>query len=159
MALSDPLTTAERAEFRQLFERRLEKVKPKTADVFAFKDVPEPPYIVNGALYWVFGLDPETFPADFFDSPAVMTNFQERTYYDQVKEIDDDFVPYLVPWFGTVVASSALGCQIDFPYKQDPAANPRYYPVKTAEDVKKLQLPDPEKDGLMPKVMDYLRYM
>ena len=59
-----------------------------------------------------------------------MTAFQERTYYDQVKAIDDDFVPYLMPWYGTVVAASALGCQIEFYPKQDPAANPRYYPVQ-----------------------------
>ena len=41
-----------------------------------------------------------------------------------------------MPWFGTIVAASALGCQIVYyPYKQDPAANPRFYPVQTAEDV------------------------
>ena len=49
-------------------------------------------------MYWVFGLDPETLPDDYVTDPAVMINFQERTYYDQVKEIDDDFVPYLMPW-------------------------------------------------------------
>jgi hypothetical protein len=61
-----------------------------------------------------------------------MLNFQEQTYYDQVKEIEDDFVPYVMPWFGTVVAASALGCQIEFIPKQDPAANPRYYPIQSA---------------------------
>lgn len=159
MWTTQPLTTDERDEFKQLFEKRLEKSKVKTADTFAFKKVKEPPYIVNSALYWVFGLDPETFPDDYFDDPAVMTNFQERTYYDQVKEIDDDFVPYLMPWFGTVVAASAFGCEIGWYPKQDPAANPRYYPVKTPEDIKKLEIPDPEKAGLMPKVLDFLRYM
>jgi uroporphyrinogen-III decarboxylase len=88
-----------------------------------------------------------------------MTTFQERTYYDQVKSIDDDFVPYLVPWFGTIVAASAFGCEIKYLPKQDPAADPRYYPVQKPEDIKKLEVPDPEKDGLMPKVLDYLRYM
>jgi uroporphyrinogen-III decarboxylase len=159
MWTTQPLTTDERAEFKQLFDRRLEKVKTKTADVFAFQRVKEPPYIVNSAMYWVFGLDSDTFPDDYFDDPAVMTNFQERTYYDQVKEIDDDFVPYLMPWFGTVVAASAFGCEIGWPAKQDPAANPRYYPVKTPEDIRKLEIPDPEKAGLMPKVLGFLGYM
>lgn len=159
MALTDPLTNAEREDFRQLFDKRLAKVKVKTDDVFAFKKVEQPPFIVNSALYWVFGLDPETFPADYFDDPAVMTNFQERTYYDQVKEIDDDFVPYLMPWFGTVVAASAFGCKIQYMHKQDPAANPRYYPLQKPEDVKSLAIPDPEKDGLMPKVLEYIQYM
>ena len=99
---TEPLTEAERQDFQRRFAARLTKVKAKTADVFAFRDVKAPPFIVNGALYWVFGLDPETFPDDYFD-PACMTAYQERTYYDQVVSIDDDFVPYLVPWYGTVV--------------------------------------------------------
>ena len=156
---TEPLSVEENKEFKALFEKRLDKVKAKTADVFAFKKVEQPPVIVNSSLYWVFGLDPETFPDAYFDDPAVMTTFQERTYYDQVKEIDDDFVPYLVPWFGTIVAASAFGCEIKYFPKQDPAADPRYYPVQNAADIKKLQVPDPEKDGLMPKVLDYLRYM
>lgn len=159
MSLSDPLTVAERLDFQRLFEARLAKVRAKTDDMFAFRDVHEPVYMVNSALYWVFGLDPETFPADYFDDPAVMTNFQEQTYYDQVRSIDDDFVPYLVPWFGTIVAASAFGCQIEYPYKQDPAANPRFYPIQRPEDIKKLRVPEPETHGLMPKVLDYQRYM
>jgi Uroporphyrinogen decarboxylase (URO-D) len=157
--LTTPLSPAEREDFRGLFEKRLEKVKAKTADVFAFRKMDFPPFIVNSALYWVFGLDPETFPDTYFDHPAVMTDFQQRTYYDQVKEIDDDFVPYLMPWFGTGVIASAFGCQIEFPPKQDPAVNPRHYPVQTAGDVRKLRIPNPETDGLMPKVLEFLCYM
>ena len=157
--LTEPLSPAERDDFRRLFERRLDKVKANTSEVFAFKKVDHPPFMVNSAMYWVFGLDPMTLPDAYFTDPAVMTNFQEQTYYDQVKEIDDDFVPYLMPWFGTVVAASALGCKIEFIPKQDPAANPRFYPIQKPEDIQKLQVPDPEKGGLMPKVLDFLRYM
>jgi len=158
-SLAEPLSPAERDEFRRLFERRLDKVKAKTSEVFAFKKVDHPPFMANSAMYWVFGLDPETLPDAYFTDPAVMTNFQERTYYDQVKEIDDDFVPYLMPWFGTVVVASALGCQIEFPPKQDPAVSPRHYPVRTVEDVRRLRIPDPEKDGLMPNVLEFLCHM
>jgi uroporphyrinogen-III decarboxylase len=158
MTITPPLTPDERADFTKRFEQRLAKVDAKTADVFAFKPTQEPPYIVNSALYWLFGLDMDTFPEDYFD-PEGMLNFQERSYYDQVKEIDDDFVPYVMPWFGTVVAASALGCQIEFPPKQDPAANPRYYPIRTVEDIQAMEIPDPEIAGLMPRVLDVLRYM
>ncbi len=156
---TEPLTATEREEFRRSFEKRLAKVESKTADVFAFKPVDQPPYVVNSALYWIFGLDPDTLPENYCDDPAVMTTFQERTYCDQIKEIDDDFVPYLMPWLGTIVGASAFGCKIEFPYKQDPAANPRYYPVQKPEDIKQLHIPDPDKDGLMPKVLEFLRYM
>jgi uroporphyrinogen-III decarboxylase len=156
---TQPLTVDERADFARRFVDRLARVKAKTADVFAFRPVKAPPFIVNSALYWVFGLDPDTLPDDYMQDPAVMTAFQERTCYDQITQIDDDFVPYLMPWFGTVVAASALGCQIEFYPKQDPAANPRYYPVQSAADVHRLRMPDPERDGLMPTVLAFLRYM
>lgn len=154
-----PLSAAEREDFQRLFERRLAKVKAKTDDVFAFRPVKEPPFSVNGSLYWIFGLDTDVLPAEYCEDAAVMAAFQERTYYDQVRQIDDDFVPYLMPWLGTVVTASAFGCQIEFFPKQDPAANPRFYPVTTPEDVRKLEIPDPHRDGLMPRVLDYLRYM
>jgi uroporphyrinogen-III decarboxylase len=159
MALTDPLNQQEREDFSRRFQQRLAKVDAKTADVFAFKPTKEPPFIVNSALYWLFGLDMDEFPADYCNDPAVMLNFQEQTYYDQVKEIDDDFVPYVMPWFGTVVAASALGCKIEFIPKQDPAANPLYYPIQSIEDIRKMELPDPEKDGLMPTVLEFLSYM
>ena len=159
MWTTQPLTAEERADFKQLFDKRIEKVKVKTADAFAFKPVDMPPVIVNSALYSIFGLDTENLPDDYMTDPAVMTNFQERTFYDQLKEIDDDFVPYLMPWFGTIVAASAFGCEIGWIPKQDPAADPRYFPVKTVEDIKNLQIPDPEKAGLMPRVLEFLHYM
>ncbi len=159
MEISHPLTAAEREDFRRLFEKRLKKVEARMADVFAFEEVKAPPFMVNSALYWIFGLDLDTLPVNYVDDPAAMTNFQEQTYYDQIKSIDDDFVPYLMPWFGTIVAASAFGCKIEYPFKADPAANPRYYPVVTYEDVENLQVIDPHKDGLMPRVLDYLRYM
>ena len=159
MEISQPLTLSEREDFRKLFAARLAKVDAKTADVFAFREMKAPPFIVNSALYWVFGLDTETLPASYFDDPAAMTNFQEQTYYDQVKAIDDDFVPYLMPWFGTIVTASAFGCKVEYFPKADPAANPRHYPVQTADDVRRLEPIDPEQDGLMPKVLEFLRYM
>lgn len=159
VAQEGALKASDLEEFRRLFEKRLEKVKAKTADVFTFRKVQLPPFIVNGALYTNFGLDPDTIPNTYFEDPAVMTNFQARNYYDQIKEIEDDFVPYLMPWFGTVVAASAFGCQVEFPPKQDPAINPRYYPIRSGQDIKELKIPDPEKDGLMPRVLDFIRYM
>jgi hypothetical protein len=153
------LTDAERLDFRSRFERRLDTVRAKTADVFAFRPVSSPPIIVNSALYWSFGLDPETIPDAYYGSPEVMTRFQERAYYGQMCAVEDDFVPYLMPWFGTIVVASAFGCPIEFYPKLDPAANPRWYPVKDAADVRRLELPEPERDGLMPQVLEFQRYM
>lgn len=153
------LSPGERAEFERLFAPRLEKVKARTDDVFSFKKTSEPPYIVNAAPYWAFGTLPESFPDGYYDDPAVMTRFQERSYYEQICAVDDDFVPYLMPWFGTAVTASAFGCTVDFPDKMDPAVNPHHYPVQNADDVRRLEIPDFEKAGLMPRVLKFIRYM
>jgi len=154
-----PLTRAEGDDFRLRFEARVGSVAPKMDAVFACEDVDEPPIIANSALFWVAGLDTDSLPDKYFADPAAMTNFQERTYYEQVRAIDDDFVPYLMPWFGTGVVASAFGCDIDFVPKQDPAVNPCRYPVQSAADVRRLTIPDLETAGLMPKVLEFQRYM
>jgi uroporphyrinogen-III decarboxylase len=157
--VSAPLTPDEREDFRQRLARRLPAVQARTADVFAFKETDDPPVVVNSAFYWVFGLDTTDFPEAYFTDPAVMTAFQERLFYDQIRDLEDDWIPYLMPWFGTVVTASAFGCRVEFPPRQDPAVDPRHYPVATPEDVRRLEQPDPEKDGLMPEVLRFLRYM
>jgi len=91
------LSRTEREDSRNRFEQTLEKVKAKTADVFAFKEVGQPHFLVNSALYTAFGLDPETFPEGYYDDAQVMINLQERNYYEQLKEIGDDFVPLSLP--------------------------------------------------------------
>lgn len=73
-ALTAPSSAAERQDFRRLFEKRIQKVKAKTADVFAFKKTGQPPFLVDSVLYSAFGLDPEMFPDEYFNDPATMTN-------------------------------------------------------------------------------------
>lgn len=153
------LTVQEQAALQRLYTQRVARIAPKMRAVFRHEPLDEPPLIVSSAFFWVAGLDPATLPPDYFTDPAAMTAFQERAYHDQLVSIDDDFVPYLMPWFGTGVVASAFGCGIEFPPGQDPAVNPEHYPVRSAEDVRKLRIPDPERDGLMPRVLKYQRYM
>jgi uroporphyrinogen-III decarboxylase len=156
---NEPLTPEEREDFRKLFARRLDKVKARTDDVFAFRKTDATPFLMNSSFYHLFGIDREVIPDDYFETPEAMIRFQERTYYDQVKSIDDDFVPCLVPWFGCVVMASALGCKVQIPRRMDPTADPAFYPVRTPEDIHRMRMPDPEKDGLMPTVLQFQRVM
>jgi uroporphyrinogen-III decarboxylase len=64
-----------------------------------------------------------------------------------------------MPWFGTGVVASGFGCRIEFPSKQDPAVSPYCYPVASAADVRELAIPRPERDGLMPRVLEVQAYM
>ena len=44
---TEPLTEAERSDFRCRFDTRLAKVAPKTAEAFAFRGIKTLPFIVN----------------------------------------------------------------------------------------------------------------
>lgn len=154
-----PLDPPERAELRRRFTERLARSDARTAQVFAFEPLPRPVASVSDAVYFLFGRAPETIPAEYFNDPAVMTATQERWYLEHLQRVDDDFVPYLMPWFGTVVAASAFGCRVSFPPGQDPAVDPTYYPVQSPEDIRRLRVPDPHRDGLMPRVLEFQRYM
>jgi hypothetical protein len=158
-SLASPLSASERADLQRRFEERLASADARTADVFAFK-APEPPVSsVSEAVYFLFGRAPETIPESYFTDPATMVATQERWYYEHLCNVDDDFVPYLMPWFGTVVAASAFGCRVSFTPGQDPAVDPTYYPVQAPDDIRQLRVPEPEHDGLMPKVLEFQRYM
>lgn len=159
MSIINPLTPPEREDFQKLFNKRVAKVDTKVAEMYAFTPVDRPPFQVNGSFYHLFGMASNAIPDDYLTDPAVMMAFQERNYYEQVRAVDDDFVPTLIPWLGTAVVASAFGCKVKFPPKQDPAVDPFHYPVQNPEDIKKLVVPDPEKDGLMPIVLEYQRYM
>jgi hypothetical protein len=132
-----------RKDFRQRFDIRLAKVKAKTNAAFRFEDPNDPPVLVNSAFYHLFGIPKDDIPADYYDDPCTMTEFQEACYYEQITAIDDDFVPYLMPWFGTGVLASALGSHIEFSDREDPSVDPRHYPIRTEEDIHKLESANP----------------
>ncbi len=142
-------------DFQERFSKRLEKVKAKTEKVFNFEKDDTTPFLVNSAFYHCFGLDEDTIPNNYCNDPAVMTSFQEKNYYEQMVSIDDDFVPYLMPWFGTGVLASAFGAKVDFPDKMDPAVNSQELAIKIAGDIKAMEIADPGKSGMMPMVLEY----
>jgi len=112
--------------------------------------------IVNTPCYFGFGNNKRSI--EYWEDPAVMVKFQENAFISHLSQIDDDAMPYFMPWFGTGVLASAFGCPIkeatgngDDPVVFGPV-------VKTLSDVEKLKKPDPYKNGLMPKVLEFIDY-
>ena len=50
-----------------------------------------------------------------------------------------------MPWFGAGLLPSALGCQIEFPDGEDPAVNPRHFPIRDEHDIRRMEIPDPDR--------------
>jgi len=107
--------------------------------------------------YWIDGENPGLIPDDYFYDPSVMTRFQVDRMKKHMEKFDDDFIPFLFPWYGTGVVPSALGCDVLFYPKQDPSVGSAI--LKEPSEIKQLHMPDPYTDGLMPRVLDTIDFM
>ncbi len=115
------------------------------------------PFIVNYMNYWLDGENPSVVPEDYYENPTAMTDFQLRKINTHMEHFEDNYIPLLHPWFGIGVVPSAMGCEIEFPEKRDPAV--RKAVISEPEQIGELRKPDPYKDGLMPKVLKTIDYM
>lgn len=66
------------------------------------------------------------------------------------------FIPSIYPDFGMVPELSALGAEVRLYSNQPPKAIAF---IKTAEQIDSMEVPDPYRDGLIPKVIDAYQYM
>lgn len=66
------------------------------------------------------------------------------------------FVPSINPDFGIVPEASAFGSKVFYYEKEPPMCTPI---IKNIEEIDKLEVPDPYKDGLLPKVLEAYRYL
>ncbi|MDP6633902.1 MAG: uroporphyrinogen decarboxylase family protein [Phycisphaerae bacterium] len=116
------------------------------------------PYMINDVNYWLFGDLPENIPADYCsEDPTSMIDFQVRKIERHLAEYDDIYIPFLMPWYGTGVLASGFGVDIVFQDRMDPAVD--LSRITDVAELKDLRKPDPEKDGLMPRVLNAIAEM
>jgi len=113
------------------------------------------PILIWAPAYTAFAS--KNMPEDNFTNPASMLEFQSRSLEQHLATVDDDLVPYFIPWFGTGVLASGFGCRLTHPGPgDDPAvAGPC---VTSPADVARLKMPDPYRDGWMPRVLKMIDY-
>jgi uroporphyrinogen-III decarboxylase len=127
-------------------------------DAFNFKDTIDVPFIFNTANYFSFGYSPEEIPEDYYTNPASMYRRQVEQFTNHFSlPIEDNYVPYLMPWYGTGVTASAFGVEINFLPKMDPTTEGIGL-LENVNDIEKLEIPDFSKAGLMPKIIETIRY-
>jgi hypothetical protein len=142
-------------EYRTRFERSTARI----SDVYRQVDTGAPPIVIQDANYSLTGEAPESIPDDYFleGAFAAQLDRQLARIRTHLERFDDDYVPFLLPWYGTVVVPSALGCSILFQPKEEPAVEGPA--ISSPEQVRKLVPPDPYRDGLMPRVLRCIDYM
>ena len=116
------------------------------------------PYIIFDVNYWLFGELKENIPFDYCSKdPSSMVNYQLKKIDRHLQKYDDVYIPFLMPWYGTGVLGSGFGIPIKFLDYMDPAVD-----LAVITDVAQLNditKPNPEKDGLMPRVLNTIKYM
>jgi hypothetical protein len=125
-------------------------------DVFRHRDNGVVPFQVADVNYWLSGETASLIPDDYFTDCESMRRYQVGKIERHMETCDDDYIPFLFPWYGTGVLASALGARILFQPKMDPAVQGTV--IRSPEQVRRLSLPDPHKDGLMPRVLETIRY-
>jgi corrinoid protein of di/trimethylamine methyltransferase len=116
----------------------------------------EVPILINAPYYFSFGsLDK---PYDYYTNPASMLAYQAAGFEKHLRQVNDDLMPYFMPWFGTGVLASGFGAAIRVP--EDPADDPAVAApcIQAPRDIANLKLPDPNRDGWMPRVLETIDY-
>ena len=119
-------------------------------------DAAELPIVAYCPSYFCSGTNR---PPSYFTDPEVMLRIQADGAQRHLELVDDDFIPYFMPWFGTGVLASAFGC--GYRYPTGPNADPAVTScaVTRVEDIAKLKVPDPEKDAEMSRVLRCIDYV
>jgi len=138
--------TARKAKIKNI----LDLIAPETPD-----DIP---VLAQTPCY--FGFGNKNRDLSYWENPADMLKFQQDGFELHLKNVDDDTVPYFMPWFGTGVLASAFGCKIKPATGggDDPGVISTATAVKNVKDIAKLKRPDPYNSGYMPKVLKFMEY-
>jgi hypothetical protein len=129
----------------------------KIKEAFRFENS-EAPYVINDVNYWLFGDLPEIIPDEYCgEDPSIMFNQQIlkiKRHYETYQ--NDCYSGFLMPWFGTGVLASGFGTEVRYLPKMDPAVE--MSAMVDANEIDALVMPDPCKDGQMPRVLSAIDY-
>jgi len=136
------------------YENSVERIE-KAYD-FEIDDFREVPLVIQANSYWLTGHDPKEIPGDYFENPQSMLDFQEEGNRRHIDNIDDDYIPYLMPWYGVALIPGVFGSEVFFPKDIDPSCTA--FGIKELDDIDRLEIPDFEKNELSIRVLDTVRY-
>ncbi len=140
----------------QLYKERDIRSKARITKAFHGEAGKHAPYLINNANYFTFGHPDSIIPDDYFTNPESMYKRQIQLFEDHYHMVEDDMVPYLMPFLGTGVLSSAFGSHVEYVGKMDPTTSG--FILNSTDDVDNLKVPNMEKDGMAPEVLRFQKY-
>jgi hypothetical protein len=138
------------------YESRISQSYQKIKEAYEHRNKGVLPFLISDVNYFLSGETPELIPDNYFTDSKSMMQYQINKIKCHMERFEDDYVPFLFPWYGTGVLASGFGSEVVVEKKMDPAVKGTL--IKTIGDISRLSIPDPQKDGLMPKVLETIRY-
>ncbi|MBM3861183.1 MAG: hypothetical protein FJ395_16265 [Verrucomicrobia bacterium] len=140
------------------WQSRINRAEAELAETFRFQNK-RPAVVVVDSNYWTFGDLAAEIPDDYYSNPASALRYQLSKIEKHFENVpDDDYIPFLHPWFGTGVLASAFGIKLIYNPKSDPAVD--IATMKHPEEIDALQTSLPGESGAMADVvrtMDYFK--
>ena len=133
------------------WEARIKRAESRLDETFRFRNT-QPAFVIVDCNYWTFGDLAAEIPDDYYTDPASALRYQTAKINRHFENIpEDDYIPFLHPWFGTGVLASAFGIKLIYNPKADPAVE--IATMKYPEEIDELQMPIPGVSGAMADVM------
>ncbi|MGM0365557.1 MAG: uroporphyrinogen decarboxylase family protein [Actinomycetota bacterium] len=136
------------------YKDSMERIKKAfNYEIDNFQDVP---LILQTNSYWLTGHSSKEIPEDYYDNPRSMLEFQEKGIEEHLKKVDDDYIPYLMPWYGVSLIPGVFGSKVVFPKKMDPSCTD--FGIKNIENIREIEKPDFINNPLTKKVLETIKY-
>ena len=103
------------------YAQRIAASYGRIEDVFRHRDHGGVPFQVADVNYWLSGEIPSLIPDDYFADSQAMLRYLVGNIERHLETYENDYIPFLFPGYGTGVIPSAIGAEILFQPKMDPA--------------------------------------
>jgi len=131
-------------------EKRYQKTIDFLGRIYNFEEVERPAYVISPGVTYNY----EDFEKTYRDPDLQLSVQLTEIKAHEEKNIEDDYIPMLMPWFGAVGMAEGFGGEVLW-FKKD---HPKILPVlKSARNIKKLKKPN-VKSGLMGEILKMTKY-
>lgn len=140
--------------FLEKYKDRVKRSKKVLENCYKNADLKNIPLLFNISPYY-FIKSNRIETKKYFSSPLSALETQLKSIEDRLEVIEDDYVPYLNPYYGVCALASGFGGRVTFYDDKDPWLNE--YVINDFKDIDKLKKPDPKNAGLLINVFDLMK--
>ena len=143
-------------DFLSKYEDRIQKSRDVIKKAWNFEKVPYTPTIIY--YYPHYTIDQKLLvPWDkYLLEKELSLTIKIKSIEDHLKNINDDYIPYIDTFMGTPIIASSFGANVKFFQDKDPWISSTL--IKNIKEIDKLKKPDIKKSGLTKTILDFIDY-